>query len=89
MGVNSIKDTIPPHQSRLKDLVSEYGGTPTNSKAELLSLNSATGQTTIDITDNNLISDSKMRSALQSNDNYNATSTDVTDSQLQQKQHAH
>jgi hypothetical protein len=71
------------HQSRLKDLIFEHGGTSTNSKAELLSLNSATGQTTIDITDNNLISDSKMRSTLQSNDNYNATSMGVKDSQLQ------
>ena len=32
------------HRNRLKDLISEYGGTPTNSKAELLSLNSAAGQ---------------------------------------------
>jgi rubrerythrin len=35
-------------QNRLKDLISEYVGTPTSTKAELLSLNPATGQTTID-----------------------------------------
>jgi ferritin-like metal-binding protein YciE len=71
------------HQSRLKDVISEYGGTPTNSKAELLSLNSAEGQTTIDITDNSVVSDSKIRSTLQSDDNHDATTLDVTDSQLQ------
>ena len=71
------------HRNRLKDLISEYGGTPTNSKAELLSLNSAAGQTTIDITDNNMVSDSKIRATLQSNDNHGATTLDVTDSQLQ------
>jgi ferritin-like metal-binding protein YciE len=71
------------HQSRLKDLISEYGGTPTNSKAELLSLNSAAGQTTIDITDNSVVSDNKIRSTLQSDDNHDATTLDVTDSQLQ------
>jgi ferritin-like metal-binding protein YciE len=71
------------HQSRLKDVISEYGGTPTNSKAELLSLNSAKGQTTIDITDNSVVSDSKIRSTLQSDDNHDATTLDVTDSQLQ------
>jgi len=71
------------HQSRLKDLISEHGGTPTNSKAELLSLNPATGQRTIDITDNSSTSDSKIRSTLQGNDNHDATSMDVKDSQLQ------
>jgi ferritin-like metal-binding protein YciE len=71
------------HRNRLKDLISEYGGTPTNSKAELLSLNSAAGQTTIDITDNSMVSDSKVRSALQSNDNHDASTPDVIDSQLQ------
>jgi ferritin-like metal-binding protein YciE len=71
------------HQSRLKDVISEYGGTPTNSKAELLSLNSAEGQTTIDITDSSVVSDSKIRSTLQSDDNHDATTLDVTDSQLQ------
>ena len=69
------------HQSRLKDLVFEYGGTPTNSKAELLSLNSPTGQTTINITDNSIVSESKIRSTLQGNDNHNASSIDVKDSQ--------
>jgi hypothetical protein len=71
------------HQSRLKDLVFEYGGTPTNSKAELLSLNSPTGQTTINITDNSIVSESKIRSTLQGNDNHNASSIDVKDNQLQ------
>ena len=71
------------HRNRLKDLISEYGGMPTNSKAELLSLNSAAGQTTIDITDNSMVSDSKVRSALQSNDNHDAFTPDVIDSQLQ------
>ena len=71
------------HQNRLKDLISEYGGTPTNTKTELLSLNPATGQTTIDITDNSSTSDNKIRSTLEDSDGYNATSTDVTDSQLQ------
>jgi ferritin-like metal-binding protein YciE len=70
------------HQSRLKDLISEYGGRPTNSKAELLSLNLATGQT-IDITDNSTESDNKIRSTLQSNDNHNANSRNVVDSQMQ------
>ena len=71
------------HQNRLKDLISEYGGTPTNSKAELLSLNPATRQTTIDITDNSETIDSKVRSMLEGNDNHNATSIDIKDSQLQ------
>jgi ferritin-like metal-binding protein YciE len=71
------------HQSRLKDLVFEYGGTPTNSKAELLSLNSPTGRTTINITDNSVISESKIRSTLESNDGYNATNVNVADSRLQ------
>jgi ferritin-like metal-binding protein YciE len=70
------------HRSRLKDLISEYGGRPTNSKAELLSLNLATGQT-IDITDNSTESDNKIRSTLQSNDNHNANSRNVVDSQMQ------
>ncbi|MFL6441000.1 MAG: DUF892 family protein, partial [Nitrososphaeraceae archaeon] len=69
-------------QNRLKDLISEYGGRPTNSKAELLSLNLATGQT-IDITDNSTESDNKIRSTLQSNDNHNANSRNVVDSQMQ------
>ena len=71
------------HRNRLKDLISEYGDTPTNSKAELLSLNSAAGQTTIDITDNSVVSDNEIRSALQSNDNHDAPTKDVIDSQLQ------
>ena len=71
------------HRNRLKDLISEYGGTPTNLKAELLSLNSAAGQTTIDITDNSVVSDNEIRSALQSNDNHDAPTKDVIDSQLQ------
>jgi bacterioferritin (cytochrome b1) len=71
------------HRNRLKDLISEYGGTPTNSKAELLSLNSPTGQTTIDITENNIASDSEIKStSLKSNDDYNAATTDTKDSQL-------
>src|SRR5689334_19352462 len=61
------------HQSRLRDLISEYGGIPTNTKSELLSLNYATGQT-IDITDNSVASDNKIRSVLQGNDKYNSTS---------------
>jgi ferritin-like metal-binding protein YciE len=70
------------HQSRLRDLISEYGGIPTNTKSELLSLNSAKGQT-IDITDNSVASDSKIRSLLQGNDNYNSASINVIDNQLQ------
>lgn len=70
-------------QNRLKDLISEYGGRPTNSKAELLSLNLATGQT-IDITDNSTESDDKISSTLQSNDNnHNANNRNVMDSQIQ------
>ena len=70
-------------QNRLKDLISEYGGRPTNSKAELLSLNLATGQT-IDITDNSTESDDKMSSTLQSNDNnHNANNRNVMDTQIQ------
>lgn len=70
------------HQSRLRDLISEYGGIPTNTKSELLCLNYATGQT-IDITDNSEASDNKIRSVLQGNDKYNSTSSNVIDSQLQ------
>ena len=70
------------HQSRLRDLISEYGGIPTNTKSELLSLNYATGQT-IDITDNSEASDNKIRSVLQGNDKYNSTSSNVIDNQLQ------
>ena len=70
-------------QNMLKDLISEYGGRPTNSKAELLSLNLATGQT-IDITDNSTESDDKMSSTLQSNDNnHNANNRNVMDTQIQ------
>jgi ferritin-like metal-binding protein YciE len=53
------------HQSKLKNLISEYDGKPTDSKAKLLSLNSATGQT-IDITDNSPENDKKIKSTLQS-----------------------
>ena len=70
------------HQSRLKDLIFEYGGSPTNSNAELLSLNLATGQT-IDIADNSAENDNKIRSTLQSNDNNNGNSRNVVDSQMQ------
>ena len=70
------------HQSRLRGLIFEYGGIPTNTKSELLSLNSAKGQT-IDITDNSVASDSKIRSLLQDNDKYNSTSIDAIDNQLQ------
>jgi ferritin-like metal-binding protein YciE len=70
------------HRSRLRDLISEYGGKPTNTKSELLSLNSANGQT-IDITDNSVASDSKIRSLLQGNDKHNSTSINVIDDQLQ------
>jgi ferritin-like metal-binding protein YciE len=70
------------HQSRLKDLIFEYGGSPTNSNAELLSLNLATGQT-IDIADNSAESDNEIRSTLQSNDNNNGNSRNVADSQMQ------
>jgi ferritin-like metal-binding protein YciE len=69
------------HQNRLRGLISEYGGTPTNTKSELLSLGSSTGQT-IDITDNSIASDRKISSVLHDNDRYNATRTDVTDNQL-------
>ena len=70
------------HQSRLRDLISEYGGIPTNTKSELLSLNYATGQT-INITDNSEASDNKIRSVLQGNEKYNSTSSNVIDNQLQ------
>jgi ferritin-like metal-binding protein YciE len=70
------------HRSRLRDLISEYGGKPTNTKSELLSLNSANGQT-IDITDNSVASDSKIRSLLQGNDKHNSTSINAIDDQLQ------
>src|SRR5207248_1083872 len=53
------------HQGKLKNLISEYGGKPTDSKAKLLSLNLASGQT-IDITDNSSESDKKIKSTLQS-----------------------
>jgi ferritin-like metal-binding protein YciE len=69
-------------RSRLRDLISEYGGKPTNTKSELLSLNSAKGQT-IDITDNSVASDNKIRSLLQGNDKHNSTSINVIDDQLQ------
>ena len=69
------------HRSRLRDLISEYGGIPTNTKSKLLSLNSAKGQT-IDITDNSVASDSKIRSLLQGNDKHNSTSINVIDDQL-------
>lgn len=67
------------HQSRLKNLISEYGGKPTDSKAKLLSLNSATGQT-IDITDNSSESDKKIKSTLQSDDNDNSNKSNVATS---------
>jgi ferritin-like metal-binding protein YciE len=67
------------HQSRLKNLISEYGGKPTDSKAKLLSLNSATGQT-IDITDNSSESDKKIKSTLQSDDNDNTNKSNVATS---------
>ena len=70
------------HQSRLRGLIFEYGGIPTNTKSELLSLNSAKGQT-IDITDNSVASDSKIRSLLKGNDKYNSTNIDAIDNQLQ------
>ena len=70
------------HRSRLRDLISEYGGIPTNTKSKLLSLNSAKGQT-IDITDNSAASDSKIRSLLQGNDKYNSASINIIDNQLQ------
>jgi ferritin-like metal-binding protein YciE len=69
-------------RSRLRDLISEYGGKPTNTISELLSLNSAKGQT-IDITDNSVASDNKIRSLLQGNDKHNSTSINVIDDQLQ------
>ena len=57
------------HQNRLKNLILEYGRRPTESKAKLVCLNSATGQT-IDITDNSSDNDKKIESILQGeNDN--------------------
>ncbi|HZD83908.1 MAG TPA: DUF892 family protein, partial [Nitrososphaeraceae archaeon] len=64
------------HQSRLKNLISEYGGKPTDSKAKLLSLNSATAQT-IDITDNSSENDKKIKSSLHGDDNDNMNNDDV------------
>jgi ferritin-like metal-binding protein YciE len=65
------------HQSRLKNLISAYGGRPTDSKAKLLSLNSTTGQT-IDITDNSSESDKKIKSRLQGDDSDNMNKGDAT-----------
>ena len=71
------------HQSRLKDLICKYGGTPTNSKAELVSLNLVTGQT-IDITEDTAEkNDKKIRSILQGNDNSYANSSNAIDGQMQ------
>jgi ferritin-like metal-binding protein YciE len=67
------------HQSKLKNLISEYDGKPTDSKAKLLSLNSASGQT-IDITDNSSESDKKIKSTLQSDDNDNTNKSNVATS---------
>ena len=53
------------HQNKLKNLISEYGGKPTNEKAKLLSLDSGTSHT-IDITDNN--SFEKIKSMLTQSD---------------------
>jgi ferritin-like metal-binding protein YciE len=55
------------HQNRLKNLISEYGGKSTHSKAKLLSLDSETDQT-IDITDNSLENDKKIKSMLTQSD---------------------
>jgi ferritin-like metal-binding protein YciE len=65
------------HHIRLKNLFSEYGGKPKDSKAKLLSLNSATAQT-IDITDNSSENDKKIKSRLQADDNDNMNNDDVT-----------
>ena len=71
------------HQSRLKDLICKYGGTPTNSKAEPVSLNLVTGQT-IDITENTAEKNvNKIRSILQGNDNSYANSSNAIDGQMQ------
>jgi ferritin-like metal-binding protein YciE len=70
------------HQSTLRNLISEYGGRPTNSRAELLSLSLASDQT-IDITNNSAESDNKIRSTLQSNDKDNANSSNLLDIQMQ------
>lgn len=56
------------HQNKLKNLISEYGGKPTNAKAKLLSLDSGTSHT-IDITDNN--SFEKIKSMLIQSDSNN------------------
>ena len=56
------------HQNKLKNLISEYGGKPTNAKAKLLSLDSGTSHT-IDITDNN--SFEKIKSMLTQSDSNN------------------
>ena len=65
------------HQNRLKNLILEYGRRPTESKAKLISLNSATGQT-IDITDNSLDSDKKIESLLQGEMNDTANKENIT-----------
>jgi ferritin-like metal-binding protein YciE len=65
------------HQNRLKNLILEYGSRPTESKAKLISLNSATGQT-IDITDNSLDSDKKIESLLQGEMNDTANNENIT-----------
>jgi ferritin-like metal-binding protein YciE len=64
------------HQGKLKNLISEYGGKPTDSKAKLLSLNSASDQT-IDITDNSSESDKKIKSMLQSDGKDNTNKSNV------------
>ena len=65
------------HQNRLKNLILEYGRRPTESKAKLVSLNSATGQT-IDITDNSSDNDKKIESILQGEDDNTAKNENIT-----------
>ncbi|HZE78599.1 MAG TPA: hypothetical protein VE089_08625 [Nitrososphaeraceae archaeon] len=65
------------HQNRLKNLILEYGRRPTESKAKLVCLNSATGQT-IDITDNSSDNDKKIESILQGENDNTANNENIT-----------
>jgi ferritin-like metal-binding protein YciE len=64
-------------QSRLRKLISDYGGRPTNSKAELPSLDSLTN-TTMDVTKkkNNVLNDTKIDSKSNSHGHDNSSNKD-------------
>src|SRR5215208_117551 len=64
-------------QSRLRKLISDYGGRPTNSKAELPSLDSLIN-TTMDVTKkkNNVLNDTKIDSKSNSHGHDNSSNKD-------------